>query len=299
MEDWLCDRRALYAALLADPGASYCGSWRIQPASVAVDAGLSRQKVEALLPKMEPLVFWCPERRIVFLPTFAEEQTAPKGCKIAGFRDHQRLTVENPEGPFVKLASTWAQVAVKLTSTCRQVADDDADDGKDRSVGSAGSEGVQGEPLALAPPELKPKRQRKAKPVSEGAPKPHVYPEGFALVWDCWLKQRNKPQETPILACDVINFNLRIKEGYAPAHLRWAMFGVAEDPWVAERDSFSFILRTGEQVQRLFPLGKARLEEEAAEEAKHAPSPEQLEVKRIRDLAAQIMKGELAIGGAP
>lgn len=48
MEDWLSDRRALYCALLADPGASFCGCWRIQPASVAVDAGLSRQKVEAL-----------------------------------------------------------------------------------------------------------------------------------------------------------------------------------------------------------------------------------------------------------
>ncbi len=150
-----------------------------------------------------------------------------------------------------------------------------------------------------------PKKKRRSRNDPEPPEAPvtdaEITPE-FRNVWSYYVVQRKYPEGRRPSRKALAAFLARQAEGYDVATLRHAIAGVEGHDYFGKpgNDTLPFLFRDGERVEQLAAAGRARLEAEEKERKAWLPHgnacAEELETKRIRDLAEQIMRGDLPVG---
>ena len=116
--DWSSEQRLVFLHLWLHPEGVPAGAFRVSPSAIAFHCGLSRQKVEGVLPTLQPLAYWEHDRRIVFLPGYVEIHALSPDARRGAVRHLERLCAQYPglmDGKVgATLALPWGNVAARL-----------------------------------------------------------------------------------------------------------------------------------------------------------------------------------------
>ena len=178
VDEWGPEQRLVYYSLQLDPSASLCGCWRLAIGDLAERTRLSRQKLLAVLPALEPLAGWDPEARLVYLRLYMGEQARVPKVLMSAARDLARLIAEyhGPLSDSLSVAYRYAMDRLSKPSVPVPVPASDPDRRSDpadapaqeKSETTSSPSGPEGFSLA-APGVPKPKTPRKANPIWEAA----------------------------------------------------------------------------------------------------------------------------------